>query len=109
MDFFWWKGDFLLHGLGSHGMKITMKNLPFGMIYSSSHNHGSGEWVPARLVSSTIGSFSISMIMGGRVDDMFFLPLFPSIEHANPSFLGDHLGWSWGIDEGWELVENLDE
>ena len=36
--------------------------------YSSSHNHGSGEWVPTRLVSSSIGSFSTSMIMGGRVN-----------------------------------------
>ena len=32
--------------------------------YSSSHNHGSGERVPTTLVSSTIRSFSTSMIMG---------------------------------------------
>ena len=35
--------------------------------YSSSHNHRSWKWVPPRLVSFTIGSFSTSMIMGGRV------------------------------------------
>ena len=35
--------------------------------YSSSHNHGNGEWVPTTLVSSIIGPLSTSMIMGGRV------------------------------------------
>ena len=44
--------------------KKNMKNIE---IYSSCHNHGSGEWVPTRLVFSTIGSFSTSMIVGGRV------------------------------------------
>ena len=35
--------------------------------YSSSHNHGSGEWVPTTLVSSIMGPLSTSTIMGGRV------------------------------------------
>ena len=37
------------------------------IISSSSHNHKSGEWVPTttRLVSSTIGSCSTSVIVGG--------------------------------------------
>ena len=36
--------------------------------FYSSHHHGSWKWVPPRRsVSFTIGSFSISMIMGGRV------------------------------------------
>ena len=36
--------------------------------YSSSHNHGNGEWVHPRLVSFTIGTFFASMIMEGRVN-----------------------------------------
>ena len=35
--------------------------------YSSSRNHGSGEWVPTRLVSSIRGPFSTSIIMKGRI------------------------------------------
>ena len=33
--------------------------------YSSSHNHGRGEWVPPRPTCSTIRPFSTSMSMGG--------------------------------------------
>ena len=36
-------------------------------MYSSSHNHGSGKWVPPILVSFHLGWFSTSMIMGERV------------------------------------------
>ena len=34
--------------------------------YPSSHNHGSGKWVPGRLVQSPKGPFSTSKIMGER-------------------------------------------
>ena len=36
-------------------------------VYPSSHNHGSGKWVPPILVSFHLGWFSTSMIMGERV------------------------------------------
>ena len=51
-------------------------------MYSSSHDHGSGEWVPTRLVSSTIGSCSTSMIMGGRVG-VNDRPIFFYFPHMN--------------------------
>ena len=40
-------------------------------IYSSSHNHGSGKWIPPILVSFHLGQFSTSMIMGERVYNIY--------------------------------------
>ena len=45
---------------------IEIRSIFLVDIYSSSHNHGSGKWVPPILVSFHLVQFSTSMIMGER-------------------------------------------
>ncbi len=52
-------------------------------IYPSSHNHGSGKWVPPILVSFHLGWFSTSMIMGGRVKQIN--GIFTQLEVEHPA------------------------
>ena len=49
---------------------VCRSNL-LGREYPSSHNHGSGKWVPQILVSFHLGWFSTFMIMGERVNICF--------------------------------------
>ena len=58
--------------------------------YPSSHNHGSGKWVPPIFVSFHLGWFSTSMILGERVT------------HPDPCwiFLGE---WVWRNQFKWIL------
>ena len=57
------------------------KSRPGTFTYPSSQNNGSGRWVPPKLVSFHLGSFSTSMIMGERVDFRGFFLLFLSALH----------------------------
>ena len=75
-------------------------------IYSFSHNHGSGKWVPPRLVSFQLGQFIFSMIMEGRV--AWFL-LFTRHQDdaegdllANP-FICQMTGWNH-FHESWQVT-----
>ena len=49
------------------------KRSNWATFYPSSHNRGSGKWFPPTVVSSTIRSFSTSMIMGERVRLIMFI------------------------------------
>ena len=78
--------------------------------YSSSHNHGSGEWVPTRLVSSTIGSVCTSMIMGGRVVTFSKFPaIYPTKKPKTWIYWEkrshrNHLKWGFATNH-WNFLE----
>ena len=54
-------------------LEIHRNSLKKSQGYSSSHNHGSGEWVPTRLVSSIMGPFSTSIIRVVKSKSRLFL------------------------------------
>ena len=77
---------------------------PGTFTYPSSHNNGSGRWVPPKLVSFHLGSFSTSMIMGERVDFRGFFCCFfqPFI------FVGRFFGFRWRYDlqPKWDVIDD---
>ena len=47
---------------------VEQKDLRAEIVAGFFHNHGSGKWVPPRLVSLNLGEFSTSMTVGERLN-----------------------------------------